>query len=145
MSFEQKLELLKTKMFEIISTKQITFLKELDNRITINKFGKFYFHKFLEITSSNIWRFFLYRLDENKVYTLIPFISANNKPDEPYIILSQQILITTKSDPILISKYINNKISDAVDLYNIQNLNDLNIIFKYKQVEISFEENNKFV
>jgi hypothetical protein len=132
-------------MFDIISVKEITFLKDLDNRITVNKNGKFYYHKFLEINSSNIWRFLLFKLDENKVYTLIPFISANNKTDEPYIILSQQFLISTKSDPILISKYINNKISDTVNLYNIHSLNDFNIIFKFKQVEISFEEFNKFV
>jgi hypothetical protein len=54
MSFEQKIQLLKTKMFDVISIKEITFLKDLDSRITINKFGKFYFHKFLEINSNNI-------------------------------------------------------------------------------------------
>jgi hypothetical protein len=144
MTFEQKILQLKTKMFDVISTKEITFLKDLDTRISINKNGKFYYHKFLEINSSNIWRFLLFRLDENKIYTIIPFISANNKTDEPYIILSQQFLISAKSDPILISKYINNKISDTVNLYNIHNLNDFNIIFKFKQVEISFEEFNKF-
>jgi len=145
MTFEQKIQQLKTKMFDVISIKEITFLKDLDTRISINKNGKFYYHKFLETNSSNIWRFLLFRLDKIKIYTIIPFISANNKTDEPYIILSQQFLISAKSDPILISKYINNKISDTINLYNIHNLNDFNIIFKFKQVEISFEEFNKFV
>jgi hypothetical protein len=54
-------------------------------------------------------------------------------------------LYSTKSDPILISNFINNKISDTVKLYNILNLNDFNIVFKFKEVEIVFEEPNKFI
>jgi hypothetical protein len=84
-------------------------------------------------------------LDEDKVYSIIPFISANNKPDEPYIILSQSFLITIKSNPILISKYINDKIMHTLDLYNIETLKDVFVIFKFKAVDISFEvKNNKF-
>jgi len=54
MTFEQKIQQLKTKMFDVISIKEITFLKDLDTRISINKNGKFYYHKFLETNSSNI-------------------------------------------------------------------------------------------
>lgn len=125
-------------MFDLISVKEITFLKDLDYRITINKNGKFCYYKFLNINSNTIWRFFLFKLIENKVYTVIPFISVNNKPDEPYIVLTQQFLISTKSDLILISNFIINKISDTVKLYNIHNLNDFNIIFKFKEVEIVY-------
>lgn len=116
MTFEQKIQLMNTKTFDLISTKEITFLKDLDNRITINKNGKFCYYKFLELNSNSIWNFLL-DLDLNTVYSVIPFITANNKPDEPYIILSQSILISGKSDPILISKYINDKIRLACDTY----------------------------
>ena len=44
MNLKEKLELIKTKMFDLISVNEITFLKEMDNRININKFGK-YCHK----------------------------------------------------------------------------------------------------
>jgi len=54
MTFEQKLQQLKTKMFDLISVKEITFLKDLDYRITINKNGKFYYYKFLNINSNTI-------------------------------------------------------------------------------------------
>lgn len=37
MTFEQKIQLMNIKTFDLISTKEITFLKDLDNRITINK------------------------------------------------------------------------------------------------------------
>jgi len=53
MNLKEKLELMKTKMFELISTKEITLLKELDNRIKINKFGKYYY-KNLHLHYSNI-------------------------------------------------------------------------------------------
>lgn len=144
MNFEQKLIELKTKMFDLISNKEITYLKDLDTRITINKNGKFCYHKCLEIDSNIIWKF-TQKLEENKVYTLIPFISVNNNPDEPYIILSKQILITKKSNSFLISSYISNKISDTMKLYNILNFNGCCIIFKYKEVKVHFEEHNKFI
>ena len=44
------------------------------------------------------------------MYTLILFISKNDRPDEPYIVLSQQILITYNSNPLLLTNYINNSI-----------------------------------
>jgi hypothetical protein len=78
------------------------------------------------------------------VYTLIPFISANDRPDEPYIILSQQILITDKSSILLFSDYINNKIIDTINLYNINNLENITFIFKYKSIKINFNESKSF-
>jgi hypothetical protein len=76
---------------------------------------------------------------------LIPFISANNRPDEPYIILSQQILITNKSNSLIISNFINNKRNDTINLYNINSLENKTLIFKYKSIKINFNEYNKFI
>jgi hypothetical protein len=97
-----------------------------------------------EFNNSKVWNF-LNELEDNKVYILIPFISANNRPDEPYIILSQQILITNNSNSLLISNYINNKINETINLYNINNLENKTLIFKYKPVKINFNEHNKFI
>jgi hypothetical protein len=143
MNLEQILEL-KSKFSELISKNEITFLKDLDNRININKCGKFCYYKFLELDSNNIWKF-LVKLEDNRIYSIIPLISANNKPDEPYITLSQSLLISKKSSPLLISKYIYDKCISAGKLYNISEFNDFSIIFKYKPVEIQFEENNRIV
>jgi hypothetical protein len=41
MTFIEKVKEMQTKMFEIISTKEITYLKDLDKRIKINKFGRY--------------------------------------------------------------------------------------------------------
>jgi hypothetical protein len=77
------LDQLKTKLFELISIKEITLLKDLDNRILFNKCGKFCYYNCLELDNSNISKF-ICKLEDNKVYSLIPFISANDKSDEPY-------------------------------------------------------------
>src|ERR1700704_1512004 len=134
MSFEENIQEMNIKMFKIISTKEINYLKDLDKRIHINKYGKFNHYKIYN---------FIYELEEDKVYTLIPFISKNDRPDEPYIILSQQILVTYNSNPVLLTNYINNKISDTINLYNINKL-EVTIIFKFKKLKFNFNEHNSF-
>jgi hypothetical protein len=143
MKFEENIQQLNNKMFEIISVKEITYLRDLDLRININKYGKFNYYKLNEVSNNKIYTF-LHELDDNKVYTLIPFISANDRPDEPYIILSQQILITHNSSILLISDYINNKIIDTINLYNVTKLEEVKINFKYKPIKIKFNENKSF-
>jgi hypothetical protein len=41
MTFNEKVKQMIIKMFEIISTKEITYLKDLDRRISLDKYGKF--------------------------------------------------------------------------------------------------------
>lgn len=144
MTFQEKLDLLKTKMFDLISTKDITFLWNLDKRIEVNKFGKFNYHNFgEEIHVNNIWKF-LSQLDENKIYTIIPVLSKNNTPDEPFIILSQTFLVTKHSSYILIKKYLHDKIILTSELYKVDEIDNLSITFKYKEVKIEFNEQVKF-
>jgi len=59
------LEQLKTKLFDLISTREITLLKDLDNRIIFNKCGKFLYYKSLELNISNISKI-LGKLEDNK-------------------------------------------------------------------------------
>lgn len=77
-------------------------------------------------------------LDDTKVYTLIPFISINNRSDEPYLILSQQILVTSYSNSLNITNYISRKIEQSFYFFNINELETFNIVLKYKQVELNF-------
>lgn len=137
------LEDLRSEIFNVISTKEITYLKELDNRIIINKTGKFNFFKVVELTINNITKF-LNELEDNKVYSLFPLVSANNNPDEPYILLSQSFLVTNKSDPLLIARFVHDKCMLTGKLFNIPEFDEFSIIFKYKPVEITFNYKNKF-
>ena len=134
---------MKIKMFNFISTKEITYLKDLDKRIKINKYGKFNYYKIYEFNHSKFWNF-ISELEDNKVYTLIPFISKNDRPNEPYIVLSQQILIIYNTNPMILTKFIDNKIIDTINLYNINKIEDAIIIFKFKSVKIEFNEHNSF-
>jgi hypothetical protein len=146
MNFNQKIQQMTSKIFELISTKEITFLKDLDNRILIHKNGKFYYNS--NICNSeldySIIKDFLSKLEFNKIYTLIPYLSINNKTDEPYIILSKQILISKASDSFILYDYIDDKIKETINLYNIDQLENFYIIFKFKQVNIEFKEYNTF-
>lgn len=138
MTFQDKIKQMQTKMFDIISTKEITYLKDLDKRIKLNLYGKFNYWRIYEVRNYKICQF-LSELEDNKVYTLIPYISANDRTDEPFIVLSQQILITSNSNSLLINEYINNKINNTKYLYNITELEGV-IIFKFKEVKIKFNK-----
>jgi hypothetical protein len=142
MTLKENLELIKTKMFDLISVSEITFLKEMDNRININKFGK-YCHKNLDFGYNKIWRF-LNGLDDNKIYVLIPLISRNNRPDQPYIVLSQQILVSNNSNATVITEYITSKFDEMVGLYEFNDTTNLQLTFKYKLVDVNFNEHSKF-
>jgi hypothetical protein len=54
MNFNEKIKEINKIMFNIISTKEITYLKDLDKRININKYGKYYHYKIYEFNNSKI-------------------------------------------------------------------------------------------
>nr|YP_009498238.1 hypothetical protein [Lactifluus piperatus]AWX53024.1 hypothetical protein [Lactifluus piperatus] len=144
MTWQDKKQELKNNLFKLISTEEITFLKDIDIRIDVIKKGKFYYNCnncTVELEHSNV-RGFLNQLDRNKFYTIIPLLSVNNKMDEPYIILSKQILITRYSNSINLFSYFANKINDTIKLYNIEELDNFHIIFKYKEVDFDLNINN---
>jgi hypothetical protein len=103
MTFNEKVQIMMNKLFDLISTNSITFLKDLDNRILINKFGKFEYYKIYEMRNqSKFSNFIKNELEDGCVYTVIPIISSNDNSDEPFITLSKQILVTSKSNHLLI-------------------------------------------
>lgn len=143
MNFQEKLIEFKQQMFELITTKDISYLWNLDKRIRVNAEGKYNYHTLIELHNSDIWRF-LHKLESDKIYVVIPILSKNNTPEEPFIILSQQFLVTKKSNHILISKYLSDKIDKTYDLYDMTYKYDLNITLKYKEVNLDYYEHYKF-
>lgn len=57
--------------------------------------------------------------------------------------LSQQFLVTSNSSSLLICNFINNKINEAMDLYNSRELEGV-LIFKYKEVKIDINQHESF-
>jgi hypothetical protein len=143
MNFKSKLQEINNKLLDIISTKEISYLKDLDKRIKFNKYGKFHYHKIYEYNIELIYNF-IKELHSDKIYTLIPIISANNKPDEPIIILSQQILITNNSNVLLFREFLNDKIRETLNLYGVNNIEKCKLIFKFKEVKINFNDRESF-
>jgi hypothetical protein len=149
MSFQEWLTSVQLEMVKHISTKNISLLCDLDKRIQIVKEGKFSYWKCQDtkyesdLHSTSVYRY-LNELEDGKIYTFIPFISVNNRPDEPYIILSQQILVTRKSSSQIIALYLNRKIKTAINLYDIHNLEGFYVTFKYKEIDIKWDSFKEF-
>lgn len=136
MSFQEKLQHLKNEMNDLITTNKISFLRNLDKRIELNKTGKFSYHTSIDLMGPNsIWTF-IQGLEEGKIYAIIPLLSKNATPDEPYIVLSQTFLITKYSNHRLISSFISEKLTRASELYDIDYDNNYKTTLKYKEVKI---------
>jgi len=125
-----------TQLLQLISTKAITMLKDIDHLIKINKIGKFkhyYIHNMEILGITN----FISKLDDDAIYTIIPIISMFGKTDDPYIILSKQILVTRDSSPKVIHEYLNSKLDQTILDFGSVSLdggNHFQLIFKYKKI-----------
>ena len=45
---------------------------------------------------------------------------------------------------MLIAKYLEAKINETEDLYGIDDIDNLNLVFKFKEINIEFNEHIKF-
>jgi hypothetical protein len=126
-------------IYNIISNKKITLLKELDIMIDINKTGKFnyYYISNMEIIEINN---FIKRLHSESVYIIIPLISMFGKDIEPHIILSKSILLTSNSSTQRISDYLNKQLDQAIIDFGMTDLGKFKLIFKYKKIEIDLSK-----
>jgi hypothetical protein len=120
-----------TQLLRMISTNDITMLKDINNLITINKTGQF---KFCYIPSLEIVGLinFISKLEKDSIYTVIPVISMFGKENDPQIILSKQILVFNNSSSKLIHDYLNYKLDRAIIDFGINNL-DNGKYFQFKQ------------
>jgi hypothetical protein len=116
------------------SNTKITFLKDINRSIQINKIGKFKYHYIPNFESFGIWDF-ISKLNSNQIYTVIPILSMDGQNDDPYIILSKQMLLNHYSDPKLISKYLNDQLEIAINDFQMSSLENYHeLIFKYKRI-----------
>jgi hypothetical protein len=61
-------------------------------------------------------------LEPLKVYTIIPILSVTKSFDDPYIILSKQILVTKYSNPSIIHQFLIDKYSRTDDMFEFGDL-----------------------
>jgi hypothetical protein len=118
-------------MLRLISTNEITMLKDMNNLIHINLSGKFKYFYIPNMEIRGILNF-IQRLDTEAIYTLIPVISMLAKDNDPHIILSKQILVTNNSSSKLIYNFLSLKLEQAIidfGLTNVENGNYFQLIF----------------
>jgi hypothetical protein len=85
-----------------ISTKEITFLRDIHSSIKLDMTSRWRYHYF----DGSIYELakFIKLIGDDKIYLLIPiFIDTESKPQ---LILSEPFLVNNKSNPALIIKFI---------------------------------------
>jgi hypothetical protein len=95
----------KHNLYKIISSIAITFLKDINEFCKVTFLGKYKYFKtyFFDLQSINE---FIQLLEDDTIYVVIPIISKSGKTDDPYLILSKQILVTSYSNPDIVRNYL---------------------------------------
>ena len=60
---------------------------------------------------------FISNLDKNKIYIFIPLMSIDKNINDPYFILSRQIMVTKHSNPLIICAFILNRLNKTDEMY----------------------------
>jgi hypothetical protein len=119
-----------------ISSSEITFMKDLGDCLTVTPMSKYKYFNMYCFETLPI-RDFINILDEDQIYILIPFISMDGKLDDPYLILSRQILVTQYSNIYVIQGYLHKQYLKSKDHFNLYELEDYKCYFKYRKVDIT--------
>ena len=131
-------DILYTELLKRTSNVKITFLKDVNKHIEVDKRGKFRYY-YIPYFETIGFKDFILNLDSDSLYTIIPVLSIYGKEEDPHIILSKQILISNYSDHILIKDFLNKQLDKAIEDFNLD-LDDRfhYLIFKYKKILINF-------
>ena len=118
------------------SNTQITLLKDIKKHIKTDKSGKFKYFYIPYFQIKGIEEFIL-SLENNSLYTIIPVLSIFGKDEDPHLILSKQILITSYSDPLIVKDFLNLQLDKAFNEFEFNIDNKFHyLIFKFKKISI---------
>jgi len=117
-----------------LSTKQITFLREMPANISVDKTSGWLHHYFdvlSEIPS------FIKLIGDGKIYLIIPFMATSKSLSNPRLRLSQPFLVNNKSTSILIAKFVLNQWQSSG--FNVNEASSVYLGFEYKEVWFSYK------
>jgi hypothetical protein len=118
------------------SKDKLNFLKDVNKHIEVDLRGKFKYTHIPYFETKQI-REFILNLDCESFYTIIPILSIYDKEDDPYIILSKQILISSYSSPELIRDYLDLQLDKAIIDFDLNIENKFHyLILKHKIIKI---------
>jgi hypothetical protein len=125
------LELLKN-----TSNNKITFLSDINHCVEINKSGKFKYFINYNIDIKLI-KEFIDTLNPFSLYVMIPLISKTGKLNDPYIILSKQILVTKYSNYIIVNEFLVEQLNTFLTDFELGEIDNYFLIFKYKKISLT--------
>ena len=132
----RSISFIRLELLEKTSNNNITFLKDVKPHILLNKRGKFKYFYIPHFEIKGI-KDFISTLEDQSLYTVIPSISLYGKDEDPHLILSKQILITSYSNPTLINEFLNIQLDKAVTDFDFNLENKFYyLIFKFKKISI---------
>lgn len=116
------------------TTIKIDFLHEIDHSLSIDKSAR---NKYIKLDSwglSTIGQFIDY-IDDNDIFLIFPFLTATQRPADPYLRLSPPFLVTRKSSVKLISNFLSNQFLNSG--FNLSDDYQHHFYIKTKKVYIS--------
>ncbi len=114
-----------------LSTKQITFLREIPGNISVDKTSG-WLHHYFDVLSEI--PFFIRLIGDGKIYLIIPFMGTSKSLSKPRLRLSQPFLVNNKSSSILIAKLVLNQWESSGFKLNE---GSIYLSFEYKEVWLS--------
>jgi hypothetical protein len=122
-----------------ISVNNITLMADVNKDFFIDKSGKsnYYVHNNFEM---EYFSNFVNNLDSNALYSVIPLISVKKNLNEPYLVLSNTMLVTKYSSYREIHHYVYENYLQSIDDFGMDHLEDYNLVFKYKRVKIDINQ-----
>jgi hypothetical protein len=88
-----------------LSTKQITFLRDIHSSMNVDKTSGWRHHPFNGLSINEISSF-IKLIGDDKVYLLIPFFVSSKSLSNARLRLSEPFLVNNKSNSVLITKFI---------------------------------------
>ena len=127
-----------------ISNNEITLLSQINKEFFINNSGKSNYFSLVNFESQYFYEF-ITNLEFNSLYNVIPMISIKGHPNDPYIVLSNSMLVTRYSNHRTIQYYLYSKYLQTLKDFRMDNLEQYLVIFKYKKIQVDKHQiNNKF-
>jgi hypothetical protein len=81
----------------------ISFLSTINRNFEVDKSGKYHYLNLYKIELKNI-AYFINKIKDDEIILIFPFITTTESPTDPYLRLSDQFLVTNKSNPELITE-----------------------------------------
>lgn len=113
------------------TTTKIDFINFIDK--SIKNHGKIHYFRFFGWDKAEVINF-LTQIPDDTVITVFPFVSATGRPEDSYLRLSNVFLVTNKSNPTLISDFLDNQYNNSA--FTLENGENASLYFKYRVVTL---------